>query len=113
MLAFWRIERDPGGFGIVPDAAETARQELREEIGAVASRVVELGEIYPDSGRGAGRVAMFLAEVEAYGEAERLEGITTILPTAVAEFERMIAGGELSNGFLLAASARAKARRLL
>ena len=108
----WHLEI-PRGFGIVADTAESARRELREEIGATASRLVDLGGIHPDAGSGAGRVAMFLAEVEAYGEGEALEGITTVIPTAVAEFERMIAGGDLSDGFLLAAYARAKAKGLL
>jgi hypothetical protein len=54
-----------------------------------------------------------LAEVESFGEGETKEGITSILPTPILEFERMIASGELTDEFLLAAYARAKARALI
>jgi ADP-ribose pyrophosphatase len=108
----WHLEI-PRGFGISTDTEESALHELREEIGAVVSRLVALGEIYPDAGASAQRVALFLAEVASYGEADHQEGITEILPTPIADFERMIAGGELADGFLLAAYARAKARDLV
>jgi ADP-ribose pyrophosphatase len=108
----WHLEI-PRGFGIHTDTVETARQELREEIGADAMVLADLGEFDPDSGFGVSRVALFLAEVESYGRGEDVEGITDILPTPIEEFERMIASGELADGFLLAAYARAKARGLI
>ena len=108
----WHLET-PRGFGVAADSAASARHEMEEEIGATISSLVELGEVYPDAGVAASRVALFLAEVETYGEAERTEGITEVLPTPVADLERMIATGELADGFLLAAYARAKARGLI
>ena len=108
----WHLEI-PRGFGSSEDAASGARRELEEEVGATVSRLVELGDVYPDAGAMGGRVALFLGEVESYGDGEAKEGITEILPTPVSEFERMIAAGELTDGFLLAAYARAKTRGLL
>jgi ADP-ribose pyrophosphatase len=108
----WHLEI-PRGFGVVADSAESARHELREEIGAAASRLVELGEMYPDTGASSDRVALFLAEVETYGEADKKEAIAEILPTSVPQFERMVGTGELADGFLLAAYARAKTRGLI
>jgi ADP-ribose pyrophosphatase len=108
----WHLEI-PRGFGISADCEVSARQELREEIGVTDARLVPLGLIDPDAGQPEGSVALFLAEVESYGQPDADEGITDIVPTQVAHFERMIADGELTDGFLLAAYARAKARRLL
>jgi ADP-ribose pyrophosphatase len=108
----WNLEI-PRGFGMAVDSATSAREELREEIGAVASRLVELGEFSPDGGGSASRVALFFAEVESFGQPETAEAISDILPTPVPEFERMIAGAELTDGFLLAAYARAKAKGLI
>jgi ADP-ribose pyrophosphatase len=108
----WHLEI-PRGIGTAPDAEVTARRELAEEIGASGIKIRGLGETYPDTGAGSSAVALFYAEVDSYGTPEIHEGITAILPTPLAEFERMIADGELSDGFLLAAYARAKARNLI
>ncbi len=53
------------------------------------------------------------AAIGSFGQPEKLEGITDIVPTPVAEFERMIRDGELTDGFLLAAYGMAKARNLI
>ena len=58
-------------------------------------------------------VALFYAEVGSYGAPELHQGITAILPTPMADFERMIADGEVRDGYLLATYARAKARNLI
>ena len=108
----WHLEI-PRGFGSGEDVQSSARRELEEEIDGKVTRLVELGDVYPDTGVRADVVALFLAEVESYGAAESQEGIIDILPTPLPEFERMIASGGVSDGFLLAAYARAKARRLL
>jgi ADP-ribose pyrophosphatase len=108
----WHLEI-PRGAGLSLDARESAQRELAEEIGASGVRLVELGEIYPDTGLTNSRVALFCAEVESYNAPEAMEGITEILPTSVAQFEEMIRSGELEDGFLLAAYARAKARELI
>jgi hypothetical protein len=91
----------------------SARRELAEEIGALEIQLVELGEAYPDAGADSSTVALFYAEVASYGAPDLHEGITDILPTPIPEFERMISDGELKDGYLLAAYARAKARGLI
>lgn len=108
----WHLEI-PRGFGLSSNAEADARQELREEIQATVSNLVDLGMMYPDTGATANRAALFLAEVEPYGTPERSEAISAIRPTSVAESERMIGTGELKDGFMLGAYARAKARSLL
>jgi len=103
----------PRGFGTDPDAAVSARRELTEEVGASEIELTELGEVYADAGADSSAVALFYAEVASYGAPEVHEGITAILPTPLPEFERMIADGELKDGYLLATYARAKARKLI
>jgi ADP-ribose pyrophosphatase len=108
----WHLEL-PRGFGMDPDVRESARRELAEEIGAVGIQLAELGESYPDTGLGSSRVAFFYATIGSFGKPEVLEAITDILPTPVAEFERMIRDAELSDGYLLTAYGLAKARNLI
>lgn len=103
----WHIEI-PRGFGIESSSEANARRELAEEIGATVSRLVPLGQTYPDTGMSSGRVALFYAEVESYGQPETGEAITDLLPTSLSEFERMIRENEITDGFTLAAYARAK-----
>ena len=108
----WHLEL-PRGFGTDHDAKESARHELIEEIDASDVQLVNLGEAYPDTGIGSSRVAFFYASIGSFGQPEVLEAITDILPTPVAEFERMIRDGELTDGYLLAAYGLAKARNLI
>jgi ADP-ribose pyrophosphatase len=108
----WHLEV-PRGFGSDPDPRVSAQRELTEEIGASDIELTDLGEVYADAGADNSAVALFYAEIGSYGAPELHEGITEILPTPLAEFERMIADGELDDGYLLAAYARAKARKLI
>lgn len=103
----WHIEI-PRGFGIESISEENARRELKEEIGASVTRLVPLGNTYPDTGMSSNYVALFYAEVESYGMPEAKEAITDILVTTLVEFERMIRDNEIMDGFTLAAYARAK-----
>lgn len=104
----WHIEI-PRGFGIESSSEENAKRELAEEIGATVSHLISLGQTYPDTGMNSGRVALFYAEIELYSQPETGEAITNILPTSISEFERMIRENEITDGFTLAAYARAKA----
>jgi ADP-ribose pyrophosphatase len=108
----WHLEI-PRGFGSAEDAEQSACQELAEEIGASGVVLTSLGEIYPDTGLGNSRVALFYAVVTSYGSPESMEGISEVLPTPVADFEQMIGGCRLDDGYLLAAYGRAKARGLM
>jgi ADP-ribose pyrophosphatase len=109
----WHIEI-PRGFGKKGlSSEENARRELGEEIGATISRLVSLGPMYPDAAASTECDALYFAEVASYGKVEEEEAITEILPTSVVEFERMIRENEITDGFTLAAYARAKAKGLL
>ncbi len=95
---------EPGQVPVHPQLAGAPRQRVPGEDGRAQRHHRRHHRARPH---------VFLAEVESYGAGEQTEAISDILPTPVAEFERMIATGELKDGFLLAAYARAKARGLL
>src|SRR5262249_5685184 len=90
----WHLEI-PRGFGTAAGARESAERELKEEISASGIRLTELGKMYPDTGASNSVVALFYAELSSYGKPEEMEAITGIIPTPVAEFERMIGDCEL------------------
>ncbi len=109
----WHLEI-PRGFGTKGfSSEENARRELEEEIGATISRMVSLGRAYPDAGAGADYNDFFYAEVVSHREVEANEAIVELLPTSVAEFERMIRDNEMTDGFTLTAYALAKAQGML
>ncbi len=109
----WHIEI-PRGFGKKGlSSEENARRELEEEIGAQPSRLISLGQTYPNTGMTSECDELFFAEVESYGNVEIEEAIAELLPTPVPEFERMIRDNEITDGFTLAAYARAKLKGLL
>jgi ADP-ribose pyrophosphatase len=108
----WHLEI-PRGFGSDSDPEVSARAELTEEIGAAEVTLTNMGELYSDAGSDGAPVILFYAEIGSYGGPELEEGISEIRPTPLADFERMIADGDLHDGYLLAAYARAKARHLI
>jgi len=109
----WHLEV-PQGFGIPGlTSEESIRLELQEEISATVSRLVSLGQFHPDTSVGANVIELFYADIESYGDVELQEGITELLPTPVAEVERMIRENEIDNVFLLVTYARAKLQGLL
>lgn len=109
----WHLEL-PQGFGIPGlSSEESIRIELKEEINAAVSRLMPLGQVHLDTRSGANLVELFFAEIDSYGDVEQQEGITELLPTPVAEVERMIRENELDNVFLLVTYARAKLHGLV
>lgn len=109
----WQLEI-PQGFGMPGlSSEESVRIELQEEIEATISRLVPLGPVHLDTNSGANRIELFFAELDSYGNVELQEGITELLPTPVAEVERMIHENEIDNVFLLVTFARAKLQNLL
>lgn len=108
----WLLEC-PRGFGEPGfSSAENARRELGEEIAGVVQRLVPLGPLHIDGG--GGQVdELFYAELDDYGAHDQMEGIAEVMAVPMAELDRMIAEAEITDGYTLAAYARAKARGLL
>lgn len=109
----WHLEV-PRGFGEHGLASEeTICNELKGEIGATVSRLVPLGQLHPNTGAGAEIDDLFFAEIEEYGEPQRAEAISDILPISLATFEQMLRDNEITDGFTMAAYTRARLYGLL
>ncbi|SCL67198.1 NUDIX hydrolase [Micromonospora peucetia] len=109
----WHLEA-PRGFGEAGVAAdEQAVRELREELGVAPTRLVDLGELHPDTGIATDAVHLYLAEITELGPVGAAEGIRaprTYLPEQVGE---LIRDGAITDSFTIAVWTRAWLRGLL
>ncbi|MFF0445649.1 NUDIX hydrolase [Streptomyces sp. NPDC004609] len=87
---------------------DNAVRELREELGVVARELIPLGPVHPDTGLLGGCVEMYAARVDGVGVLDAAEGIRRAVARPWWEVERMIASGEVSDGFTIAAFTRAR-----
>lgn len=108
----WHYEI-PRGFCDGATPATAARTELAEEIGATASRLIDLGALQTDSGLLGSATHLYLAEIDKLGEVQRAEGISEIRLLSPAELQGEIARGAISDSFTIAAFARALWRGLI
>jgi ADP-ribose diphosphatase len=109
----WLLEAPRGSFSERASEEEEARRELFEEIGAEASRMVDLGELYSSTGCLDERHRLFLAEIQRVGAPEAHEAITEIKVLPIGEVEALIRDGEITDGPTVALFARARLRGLI
>lgn len=94
----------PRGFakkGLTPE--ENIREELAEEMNAEVTSLVRLGAVRADTGLAAGYADVFLAEVASADARVGHEGIRELVWLEEKELYRMIAAGEITDGFTLSA----------
>lgn len=93
----------PGGYG-EPGATpeETARTELREELGAEALNLTPLGKLYADKGFVATGFYAFSAEIAGTGALETSDGIVAQRQMSVAETLAAIGAGEFDDCITIA-----------
>lgn len=109
----WHVEA-PRGFGEAGVSGEdSVRREMREELGAEATDLVDLGFVHPDSGLLGGRVRLWAARIGAVGTVDRGEGIRRWLPLSAGEAEEMVRDNGITDSFTIAALSRARLRGLL
>ncbi len=107
----WEI---PRGFGQPGVSAEIqARNEVKEEVGGVVEELIALGLLYNNTGLEGNPIHLFLARLTSIGRMETEEAIETFRWVSVAQLERMIADGEITDGFTIAAYTRAKLKGLI
>ncbi|MFI6819677.1 NUDIX hydrolase [Micromonospora sp. NPDC050187] len=109
----WQLEA-PRGFGEagVP-AMEQAARELREELGTVPTRVVDLGLLHPDTGTATDRVHLYLVEIAELGPLDTKEGIRSARTYPPEQVGELIRDGVVTDSFTIAAWTRAWLRGLL
>ena len=84
-------------------AEENIREELAEEMNAEVTDLVRLGAVRADTGLAAGYADVFLAEVASADARVGHEGIRELVWLEEKELYRMIAAGEITDGFTLSA----------
>jgi len=99
----------PRGFGESGMSDEqNALRELREEIGAVAKTIHNLGYAVENSGLGNARTALFYVDIERLDKpSEDKEGISNIIPVPVENVVNMIKSGEIEDSFTITIIAKA------
>lgn len=109
----WHFEttRGMGEEGV--SGRDNAIKELEEEIGAQVSELISLGTIFIDPGILSDEMEIYLAHIESYGDPERMDGITEIIPVKVSEIEKMIANNIIADSFTIVAYTRAKLKGLI
>lgn len=109
----WHLEI-PRGFGEPGvSAADQARRELHEEIGAEISDLTDLGAFHSNTGSATDCVGLFFAELSAIGEPEAGEGISSIQTWPPDKVAGKIQSGEINDSFTIGAFTRAWLRGLL
>jgi ADP-ribose pyrophosphatase len=107
----WEIPRGFGESGL--SAEENARKEIEEETGGVIHDMVDLGVFHSNTGLDSNTIFLYMARMVSIANPEQAEGIATLRWISVREMERMIRVSEITDGFTIAAYARAKLRRLI
>ncbi|TDB83939.1 NUDIX hydrolase [Actinomadura sp. KC216] len=106
----WEIPRGSPEPGETPE--QTARRELHEEIGVPARSIEFLGDFYADTGVGGSKAGLFWADVD-HPHADHIdEGIDRIELVPPRRLDEMLAGGEITDSFTLAALLHARLRGL-
>jgi len=107
----WEIPRGFGEPGI--NAQEQAREELKDEVGGEVAEIINLGLYFSNTGLEGNPIHLFLVKMISVGMPNWKVGIDKLLWVSVSEFEQMIASGEITDGFTIAAYARAKLKSLI
>lgn len=110
-MRHWEIPRGFGKSGV--DAKTHAITEVKEEINGDVTEIFDLGIVYNNTGLEGNPINLFLARMSSVGEMEIQEGIENPIWVSVAELEKMIANGDITDGFTIAAYTRAKLKGLI
>jgi ADP-ribose pyrophosphatase len=111
-LRRWFLEAPGGSFEDGADPRDEVRREMREEIGADASELFELGTVSTSPGLTSETLQLFAARVGRVGHPELAEGIAEIRVIPYGAVSGMILGGDINDGPTIAAITRAQLKGL-
>jgi ADP-ribose pyrophosphatase len=112
-LRDWSLEFPRGGSDPGESPEESAKREVKEEIGANVTRMTSLGEFTPGGSSLSMRAHLFAAEIDAIGNFDVSEGVRSVRALAVAEIEQKIVSGAIIDGFTIALFTRARLSGLI
>jgi len=109
----WFFEAPQGLLSPGHDAAETARRELIEEMGATPIDLTPLGVVYTSTALTAENLKVFAARISATGAPQASEGIASIRLVRNDEIDGLIVDGTICDGPTTTAITRARIRGFL
>lgn len=113
-LRDWSLEFPRGSSGPEVKPEDTARLELREELGLEATALHALGFVHGHNNLSRVRLHLFLAEVgDGPGVPAGDEGIADIVPVSAEEFEALVLDGTITDSATLNLFQLARLRGLL
>lgn len=109
----WEIPRGFGEPGV--SAEDQAKEEAKEEIGVEPDNIelVALGTLYNNTGLEGNPIDLFFAHVATPGILNQEIGSDELRWVSIGELERMIADGDITDGFTIAAYTKAKLKGLI
>ncbi len=112
-LRAWSLEIPRGALepGETPEQAAAA--EVAEEVGGAIRELIKLAFVHGSSNLYANGVHTFFARLESVGAPQVSEAIASVEQVTVAEFERMISDGTITDAPTIGAFAQARLRGLI
>jgi len=107
----WEIPRGFGEPGV--QAEDQARAEIEEEISGEIAELTNLGLYFNNTGLEGNPIYLFLAKMSSVGEPKPKFGVDQFKWVVVTELEQMIADGDITDGFTIAAYTKAKLKGLI
>jgi len=112
-LRNWTIEVPRGAPAKDLSSSDNARQEIIEEIQGKISHLEYLGPMHNNNGLVSETMQVYFAELSEIGNPNLSEGIDAIIQRTPAEFEKMIAQGEITDCHTIVAYSLARLRDFL
>jgi ADP-ribose pyrophosphatase len=112
-LRQWSLEFPRGGVEPGETNEESARREVREEIGGNVLELIDTGEFTPGGSILAIRARLYVARIDQIRALDQAESIHEATAVTVHELEEMIRSGQIIDGFSISLFARARVLRLI
>lgn len=94
----WMLEAPQGFLPAGADPAEQTKQELMEEMGALATELIPLGAVYTSTAMTSENLKMYAARIASVGKPQRSEGIESIEIVANADIDHLLLDGTICDG---------------